>query len=112
MTDKAPEQKALDVLQAEAKGRRLEDGSTIVPLITDGGSHEITVPPPSLWYEGAVEALRDGQVSAWAKLALERDSLDLWNSLRKRYRDLDAFIGAWTRATGEDPGESQGSSAS
>jgi hypothetical protein len=39
-----------------------------------------------------VEALRAGQVSEWAKLALERDALDLWNSVRKRYRDLDAFI--------------------
>jgi hypothetical protein len=111
MADKAPE-KALTQVQAEAKGRRLEDGSVVVPLITDDGSHEITVPPASLWYEGAVERLRAGQVSEWAKLALEGDALDLWNSVRKRYRDLDAFIAAWGRTSGEDPGESQGSSTS
>ena len=112
MTEKAPEQDVA-AIKAEAVGKRQTDGSTIVPLITDGGSADIVVPPPSMWYEGAVEALTAGRISEWVKLAVEdQESIDRWNGLRKRYRDLDAFLTAWTKATGESPGESSGSSAS
>jgi hypothetical protein len=112
---KAPENEkdAAQAVKAEAVGKRLEDGSTLVPLTTDEGTVEILLPPPALWYEGAVEHLSAGRISEWVKLAVEdQESVDLWNSRRKRYRDLDAFLTAWSNATGENPGESSGSSAS
>lgn len=111
---KAPEEKALSAVKAEAKGKRLEDGSTVVPLVTDDGTVlDILMPPPSDWFEGAVEALSAGKVSEWVRLAVEdEESLQRWASVRKRYRQLDAFLTAWTEATGESPGESQGSSGS
>jgi len=108
----APE-KAVEAAKAEAVGKRLEDGSVLVPLTTDEGTVEILVPPPALWFEGAVEHLSAGRISEWVKLAVEdRESLDLWNSRRKRYKNLDDFLTAWSKATGESPGESQGSSTS
>lgn len=111
---KAPEEKALASVKAEAKGKRLEDGTVIVPLVTDDGTVlDILMPPPSDWFEGAVEALSAGKVSEWVRLAVEdEESLQRWASVRKRYRQLDAFLTAWTEATGESPGESQGSSTS
>jgi hypothetical protein len=101
-------------VKAEAKAVRREDGSTVVPLVTDDGTVlDIIVPAPAEWYEGAVEALTAGRISEWVKLAVEdSDSRIRWDSVRKRYRQLDAFLTAWTKATGESPGESPGSSAS
>ena len=118
MTEQAPEapeqeDKALAAVKAEAIGKRLEDGSTLVPLVTDAGTVEIHVLAPALWFEGAVEHLTAGRISEWVKLAVDDpESIVRWNSLKKRYRDLDAFLTAWTNATGESPGESEGSSAS
>lgn len=110
MSEQAPE-KALAAVKAE--GKRQADGSVIVPLVTDEGTVDITVPPPALWYEGAVDALQAGQITKWVELAVEDPlSIAAWRSVRKRYRDLDAFLTAWVGASGEDPGESQGSSAS
>jgi hypothetical protein len=69
---KAPEEKALATVKAEAKGKRLEDGSTLVPLVTDDGQVlDILMPPPADWFEGAVEALSAGRVSEWVRLAVE-----------------------------------------
>lgn len=119
MSDAAPEapeqedSKALEAVKAEALAVRHEDGSTTVPLITDGGTVDITIPPPTMWFEGAVEALTRGQISAWVKLAVDDpEAIVAWDSLRKRYRDLDGFLERWSKATGESPGESSGSSAS
>lgn len=104
---------ALTALKAEATAARQPDGSVRVPLVTDEATVEIHVAAPPEWFEGAVDALQAGRISEWIKLAVaDRESLDLWNSVRKRYRDLDAFITAWSKATGESPGESQGSSTS
>jgi hypothetical protein len=108
---KAPE-KAVEALKAEAVGVRHADGSSTVPLVTDSETVEILVPPVTEWYEGAVEHLRAGRITEWIKLAVEPDELLKWNSVRKRYRHLDAFLAAWTGATGEDAGESTGSSDS
>ena len=108
------EEKALAAVMAEARGKRLEDGSTVVPLVADDGTVlDILMPPPSEWFEGAVEALTAGRVSEWVRLAVEdEESLQRWASIPKRYRQLDAFLTAWTEASGESPGESQGSSSS
>ena len=113
MTEQAPDQKALDAAKAEATGKRLEDGSVVVPLVTDEGTVDILIPSPAMWYEGAVEALRSGRISDWVTLAVDDvETLTAWRSVRKRYRDLDAFLTAWSQATGERAGESPGSRAS
>lgn len=120
MTDKAPEAPeapaddgtALAAVKAEATAHKLADGSVVVPLVTDDGTVEIAVPPAPLWYEGAVEHLVAGRVGRWMELSLEGDELVKWRSVRKRYRDLEGFVQRWSKATGETPGESQGSSAS
>lgn len=111
--DAKPEVNEAETVKAEAVGKRLEDGSTVVPLTTDEGTVDILVPPPAMWWEGAVEHLTAGRINEWVQLAVDdQESKDLWNSRRKRYRDLDGFLSAWSGATGETPGESSGSSAS
>lgn len=105
--------KATEAVKAEAVGQRRDDGTIVVPLVVDGKVLDIVVPPPTEWFEGAVEALSAGRISDWVKLAVDDpDSLVRWDSVRKRYRHLDAFLTAWTKATGEAPGESSGSSTS
>jgi hypothetical protein len=112
---KAPENDApaVEAVKAEALARKLEDGSTVVPLVTDEGTADIAVAPPARWYEGAVEHLTAGRISEWVKLAAaDEESLVRWQGFRKRYCDLDAFLARWVAATGETPGESKGSSSS
>lgn len=104
---------ALAAVKAEATARKLEDGSVVVPLVTERGSVDITVPPPLMWFDGAVEALERERITSWIRLAVEDpEMLARWDSLRKRYRDLADFVNRWAAATGESPGESQGSSGS
>jgi hypothetical protein len=101
---------AIKAVEAEADAA---PEGVLVPLTTDEGTVEILIPPPSMWFEGAVDHLTAGRISEWVKLAVEdRESLDLWNSRRKRYRDLDAFLTAWSEAAGESPGKSQASAPS
>jgi hypothetical protein len=112
----APEKKAeaaVEAAKAEALGRRQEDGSVVVPLVTDEGTVEVTLAHPTLWYEGAVQHLTAGRITEWVRLAVaDEESRVRYDSVRKRYRDLDNFLTAWSQATGETPGESQGSSDS
>ena len=100
----------LKAVEADAKA----DGEgVVVPLVTDAGSVDILVPPPHLWFEGAVEALTQGRISEWVHLAVEDpDTLAAWDGTRKRYRDLSNFVEEWSRLTGEEPGKSPASGGS
>ena len=101
---------ALKAVEADAKAA---PEGVVVPLTTDSGTIDILVPPPPMWFEGAAEALVQGRVSDWIHLAVEDEAtLTAWDSVRKRYRDLEAFIDAWSKATGEDPGKSGDSAPS
>lgn len=100
----------LKAIEADAK---VDPEGVTVTLVTDEGSVDVLVPPPYLWFEGAVEALTQGRVSDWVHLAVEDSgTLAAWDGLRKRYRDLTAFVEEWTRLTGEDPGKSPASAPS
>jgi hypothetical protein len=97
----------LKAIEADAKA---DPEGVVVPLVTDEGTVDILVPSPALWFEGAVEALTQGRVSDWIRLAVEDPKvLTAWDSKRKRYRDLSAFVKEWTRLSGEDPGKSPAS---
>ena len=98
----------LKALEAEAAAP--EEG-VVVPLVTDDGEVDILVPPAAMWFEGAVDALTQGRVSDWLRLAVDDPKmLAAWDSLpRKRYRDLNAFLERWTELSGESPGKSPAS---
>lgn len=98
---------ALRAVEADAKA---DPEGVVVPLVTDAGTLNILMPPPQMWFEGAAEALVQGRVSDWVHLAVEDETtLAAWDATRKRYRDLEAFVNAWSEATGEDPGKSPSS---
>lgn len=101
----------LKALEAEASA---PDEGVLVPLVTDDGSVDILIPPASMWFEGAVEALTGGRVSEWVRLAVEDpEMLAAWDSLpRKRYRDLNDFLEKWAELSGENPGKSAASKPS
>lgn len=86
----------------------------LVPLVTDDGEVDILVPPPNMWFEGALEAMMSARISDWIRLATDDpETLAAWDSLpRKRYRDLEAFLDRWTELSGESPGKSQASKPS
>ncbi|MCW2898493.1 MAG: hypothetical protein JWO67_758 [Streptosporangiaceae bacterium] len=102
---------ALAAIKAEVAA---EPAGVTVPLVTDDGTVDILVPPPSMWFEGAVEALTQGRVSEWIRLAVEDPAMiAAWDSVpRKRYRDLNAFLEEWTRLSGESQGKSPASTPS
>ncbi|MGZ4621455.1 MAG: hypothetical protein ACXVGF_04800 [Blastococcus sp.] len=102
---------ALKAVEADAKA---DPEGVVVPLVTDSVTVDILVPPPHLWFEGAVEALTQGRISDWVHLAVEDpDVLAAWDSVpRKRYRDLNNFAEEWSRLAGENPGKSPASGTS
>jgi hypothetical protein len=100
----------LKAIEADAKA---EPEGVVVTLVTDDGDVDVLMPPPNMWFEGAVEALTQGKVSEWVHLAVEDAKvLAAWDAKRKRYRDLSAFVEEWTRLTGENPGKSPASAPS
>ena len=100
----------LRALEAEAKA---DPEGVVVPLVTDEGSVDILIPPPAMWFEGAVEALVQGRVSDWVRLAVDDpDVIAAWDARRKRYRDLENFLDEWSKRSGEDPGKSPKPAAS
>lgn len=95
----------LHALEAEATA---DPEGVVVPLVTDEGSVDILIPPPAMWFEGAVEALVQGRVSDWVHLAVDDpDALAAWDARRKRYGQLEAFLDEWSKRSGENPGKSQ-----
>ena len=99
---------ALKAVEADAKAD--QDEGVVVRLETDGGTVDVPLLPKHMWFEGAVEALVQGRITDWVKLACEdQDALTAWDALRKRYRDLGNFVDEWTRLTGENPGKSEAS---
>lgn len=94
----------LDAVRADAS---TPDEGVEVPLVTDDGETLFTVPPPGRWWEGAGEALRRGNFTEWARLALSDDDAELWAATRKRYDDIEAFFAAWEKASGENRGKSR-----
>lgn len=102
-----------DALKAVEADATADPEGVVVPLVTDAGSINILIPPPPMWFEGAAEALVQGRISDWVHLAVEDEAtLQAWDAVRKRYRDLEAFVDAWSAATGESPGKSGGSATS
>lgn len=99
----------LQAIEAEVAS---EPAGVEVPLVTDDGTVDILVPHPSMWFEGAVEALTAGRTAEWVSLALDGDELAKWQSARKRYRDIDAFITEWMSRSGNEPGKSLASKPS
>lgn len=96
--------RAVDAAEADAKA---DPEGVVVPLTTDDGTLEFLVPHPSMWFEGAVEALVQGRISDWVHHAIDdQAALDLWDSKRKRYGQLEAFLDEWSKRSGETPGKS------
>lgn len=100
----------LKALEADAKA---DPAGVTVTLSTDDGTVDVPMLHVSMWWEGAVEALTTGKISEWVHLACEdAAALQAWDSQRKRYRDLEAFVEAWSAASGENPGKSRSSASS
>lgn len=109
MTAVADDQSALDALEADATA---PPEGVLVPLVTDDGTVDILVPPPYMWFEGAVEALTTNRTADWVDLALTPDQQVLWKATRKRYRDIDVFMTELMRRSGQNPGKSSASKPS
>jgi len=95
-----------DVLEAVEADAKADPAGVVVPLVTDDATDDILILPPADWFEGAVEALVQGRVSDWVRLAADPDAIVLWDSRRKRYGQLEAFLNEWTKRSGEAPGKS------
>jgi len=94
---------ALRAVEAEAKA---DPEGVVVPLVTDESTDDILILPPAAWFEGAVEALVQGRVTDWVRLAADPDAIVVWDSRRKRYGQLEAFLDEWSKRSGETPGKS------
>lgn len=93
----------LDAVEADAKA---DPEGVVVPLVTDDATDDILILPPAQWFEGAVEALVQGRVSDWVRLAADPEHIEVWESRRKRYGQLEAFLDEWSKRSGESPGKS------
>jgi hypothetical protein len=62
----------LKAIEADAKA---EPEGVVVTLVTDDGTVDVLIPPPAMWFEGAVEALTQGKVSEWVHLAVEDEKV-------------------------------------
>jgi hypothetical protein len=94
---------ALAAVQADAEAP--VDG-VLVPLVTDAGEFEVTVPPVGKWRTAANKALREGDFDTWAQLVLSKADFKEWLAAESTTDDAAAFFEAWGDAVGENPGKS------
>jgi hypothetical protein len=94
---------AASPLQAVQADAQAGPEGVLVPLVTEDGTVELTVPPPGRWYEEANDALRVGDFRTWAEEVLSDADFETWCKTRKRNDDIAAFFTAWRELAGEDP---------
>jgi hypothetical protein len=99
----------LRAIEAEADAAPL---GAAVPLVTDAGEFDVTVPPPGKWRTRANRALREGDFDSWAELVLSAEDFDSWIEADPTNDDVEAFFKAWADVTGESRGKSSTSAAS
>lgn len=95
---------ALEAVQAEA-GSPPEGPA--VPLVTDAGTVDITVPPPGRWKSRANSALRVGDFEEWAVLVLSDEDAAAWADADPTNDDVETFFKAWQELSGENRGKSR-----
>lgn len=96
---------------AAAEADATPDG-VVVPLVTDEGEFEVTVPPPGRWRSRANRALSDGNFDVWAEIVLSEEDYDTWCEADPVLDDVEAFFTAWKHASGESRPKSSRSSRS
>lgn len=84
----------------------------LVPLFTDGGEVEVTVPPAGRWRTRANKALRLGDFDEWAQIVLSDVDYALWVDADPTNDDVEAFFKAWQAESGENQGKSRPSTGS
>jgi hypothetical protein len=100
---------ALEAVQADATAPA---EGVEVPLVTDEGEFTVTVPKPGKWKTRANTMLKDGDFDGWAKLVLSGADFDVWVEADPTNEDVEHFFEAWSKVSGEAPGESSRSSTS
>jgi hypothetical protein len=95
---------ALAAVQADAEAPA---EGVLVPLVTDAGEFEVTVPPVGKWRTAANKALREGDFDTWAQMVLSKDDFKVWLKAESTTDDAAAFFEAWGEVVGEDPKESR-----
>lgn len=91
---------ALAAVQADAEA---PTEGVPVPLVTDAGEFEVTVPPVGKWRTAANKALREGDFDTWAEMVLSKADFKEWIKAESTTDDAAAFFEAWGDAVGEDP---------
>jgi hypothetical protein len=85
------------------------DGAVVVPLDTDDGVIEVTVPPAEEWRDSAIQAMREGNFGRWAERTLSDDDYAAWVDADPRVRQINGFFEEFGRLTGVTQGESRAS---
>lgn len=97
----------------EREVRAEEDGgAVVVPLETDDGVIDITVPAAEEWRDSAMEAIREGRFTAWAAKTLSEDDYAAWVEADPRVRQINGFFQELGRLTGISGPQSSASARS
>lgn len=95
----------LAALEAEVD-TEVDDGSVIVPLVTDLGAGDIRVPALDRWRSVARNALFSrGDDLLWAQRTLSVGDYVTWTQLDPTKDEADEFFAAFGRATGQSLGK-------
>jgi hypothetical protein len=103
-----PEDEAATAAEREVHAEEA-GGAVVVPLETDDGVIDITVPAPEDWRDSANEAIREGRFTLWAEKTLAEDDYAAWVDADPRIRQINRFFDDLGRATGISRGESRAS---
>jgi hypothetical protein len=101
-----PEDEPGTAVEREAQAEAL-DGAIVVPLETDDGVVDITVPAAEEWRDSAMQAIREGRFTDWAEKTLDPADFDLWVEADPRVRQINDFFQELGRLTGVDGGSGQ-----
>jgi hypothetical protein len=95
-----PPSKALKALEAEATA---EPGDHVsVPL----KGKTVRVKNVLDWETAALDDLQNGKLEPWARGALvDGDYTAVWSVVRPTVREANAFLEAWGKTSGENPGD-------
>lgn len=102
------EPEAATAVERETQAEAL-DGAVVVPLETDDGVIDITVPSPEEWRDSANQAIREGRFGLWAEKTLSPDDLEAWQDADPRVRQINDFFAELGHLIGVDQGESRAS---
>jgi hypothetical protein len=103
-----PEDEAATAAEREVQAEEA-GGAVVVPLETDDGVIDITVPAAEEWRDSAMDAIREGRFTLWAEKTLAEDDYAAWVEADPRVRQINAFFQELGRLTGIDQGNSRAS---